>query len=398
MKNITYCKKCVNTSSSAVPLEFTNWICSWCNTHWTIDEIDWERRKKKFIRIANEYKSKDETNYDCIIPVSWWKDSYFQVHIIKNVCWLNPLLITYNSNNYTDTGLKNLYNMRKAFGVDHIFYTPNIDTLKKMNRMWMQMMWDMNWHGHSWIFTYPIKMAVQSKVPLMIWGEHWFMDLWWMHSYNDFVEFTYRYRHEHSLRWYEWDDFLENAEKYWEELKKQDLITWMYPSDKEIEDIWVRWIYISNYFKWDANTHGPLMMEKYWFIEYEHEFERTYRKMSNLDDMHENWIHDYMKFVKFWYWRATDHVSKDIRSWIMTRDKWIEIIKKMDHIKSKDLYRWLDYVWWTEEKFNKIADTFRDPRVWWIENWKWYKNNIWWDNSSYWKVYLPKNLHDKYKK
>ena len=36
--------------------------------------------------------------------------------------------------------------------------------------------------------------------------------------------------------------------------------------------------------------------------------------------------------------------SKDIRSGDLTRAKGIELVKAMDHIKPKDLYRWLEYV------------------------------------------------------
>ncbi|CAB1065083.1 Legionaminic acid biosynthesis protein PtmG [Olavius sp. associated proteobacterium Delta 1] len=374
-----YCKKCAYPASSAVPLAFDqNGICTGCRTAEQRDNIDWERRKKRFERLIEEYRCKDGSNYDCVIPVSGGKDSYFQTHIIKKVYGLNPLLVTYHGNNYTPTGLKNVKNMRDVFGVDHIFFTPSIDVLKAMNRLGMQIMGDMNWHAHSGIFTYPIRVAVQSNVPLMIWGEHGFMDLGGMHSYNDMVEFTYRYRNEHCLRGYEWYDFLERSAEFGEKLTNKDLISWMYPSDEEIERVGVRGIYISNYFKWDANEHGPMVMEKYGFLPSEEPFDRTYRRMSNLDDMHENGIHDYMKYIKFGYGRATDHVCKDIRSGRLTREEGIEIVRKMDHVKSKDLYRWLKYVDWTEMQFDQVADSFRDPRVWWLDNeGNWIKDNVW---------------------
>lgn len=396
---MNYCKKCVYPASSATPLAFDeNGICSGCRVCNQKSEINWDKKRKQFLELVEEYRNKDGNGYDCIIPVSGGKDSYFQVHIIKNICGLNPLLVTYNGNNYTATGMKNLINMREAFGVDHIFFTPNINVLKKMNRLGMRIMGDMNWHCHAGIFTYPIRVAVETKTPLMIWGEHGFMDLGGMHSYSDMVEFTYRFRHEHGLRGYEWYDFLKHAAKYGEILTKQELISWMYPNDKDISEVGVRGIYISNYFQWDANNHGPMMIEKYGFKESEEPFERTYRLMSNLDDMHENGIHDYMKFVKFGYGRATDHACKDIRSGKMTREEAIEIVKKMDCIKSKDLYRWLDYVGWTEEEFDKVADTFRDPRVWWIENGQWWKDNLWGEASAYGKVYLNRELQKKYLK
>jgi len=383
-----YCSKCVYPKSSAAPLAFDEkGVCSGCKAGGEKMDLDWDFRRKKFERLIEEYKSPDGSKYDCIIPVSGGKDSYFQIHIIKKIYGLNPLLVTYHGNNYTPTGMKNLLNMREAFGVDHVFFTPSIEILKTMNRLGMLMMGDMNWHAHAGIFTYPIRVAVQQQVPLMIWGEHGFMDLGGMHSYNDYVEFTYRFRHEHGLRGYEWTDFVEQAPKFGETLEKKDMISWMYPRDEEIEKVGVRGIYISNYFKWEANDHGPLMKKLYGFLEAEEPFERTYRRMSNLDDMHENGIHDYMKFIKFGYGRASDHVCKDIRAGILTREEGIEIIKKMDPIKSKDLYRWLEYVGWTEEHFDEVADTFRDPRVWWLDaNGNWMKNNISGEPSLYGKL------------
>ena len=66
----------------------------------------------------------------------------------------------------------------------------------------------------------------------------------------------------------------------------------------------------------------------------------------------------------------------------MTRDVGIEMVKKYDPVVSSDLYHWLDYVDMSEDEFWNIADTFRDPRVWWIQDNKWYKDNIW-GSSSY---------------
>ena len=101
-------------------------------------------------------------------------------------------------------------------------------------------------------------------------------------------------------------------------------------------------------------------------------FERTYRTGSNLDDMHENGVHDYLKYIKFGYGRCTDHASKDIRAGIMTRDEGINLVKQMDHVKPRDLERWLKYVNMSEEEFDRIADFFRDPRVWSMDD-----NNQW---------------------
>lgn len=387
--SITFCKSCTFPSSSATPLEINeDGICSGCLTNKEKTEINWNRRKVLFESLIDDYKSKDNY-YDCIIPVSGGKDSYWQIHKIKEY-GLNPLLVTYHANNYSETGMENLMNMREVFNADHLFFTPRIDTLKKMNRICQQLMGDMNWHAHAGIVTYPIKVAVEKRIPLMIWGEHGFMDLGGMHSYKDFIEFTYRSRHEHYLRGYEWYDIMKASKEYKDEITERELIPWKYPTDDQIEDVGVRGIYISNFFKWEANEHGPLMIEKYGFKESKEPFERTYRRMSNLDDIHENGIHDYMKWVKFGYGRATDHTTKDLRAGLISRERAITEVLNRDHIKSKDLKRWLLYVGWTEAHFDQVADTFRDPLVWWIRNNKWCKLDIDGVEREYGDVHLSK--------
>jgi hypothetical protein len=150
-----------------------------------------------------------------------------------------------------------------------------------------------------------------------------------------------------------------------------------YPRDEEILKVGVRGLYIGNFFKWDPNWHTELVQEKYGWKPAEKPFERTYRCFSNLDDRYENGIHDYMKYIKFGYGRASDHVCKDIRTGYMTREEGIERVRKYDHVVSSDLYYWLDYVGMKEDEFWKITDSFRDPRVWRKENGKWTKDNIW---------------------
>ena len=43
---------------------------------------EWHRRKEILRQITEDRKSKDGSTYDCVVAVSG-KDSYFQVHVIK---------------------------------------------------------------------------------------------------------------------------------------------------------------------------------------------------------------------------------------------------------------------------------------------------------------------------
>ena len=118
--------------------------------------------------------------------------------------------------------------------------------------------------------------------------------------------------------------------------------------------------------------------------------------MSNLDDRYENGIHDLLKFIKFGYGRGSDHASKDIRTGYMDRNTGIEMVRKYDHVISSDLEYWLSYVDITEKEFWETADSFRDPRVWWIQKGEWWKDNIWGSPSPYGDVYLKRNDQEKY--
>ncbi len=341
--------------------------------------------------LVEEYRS--VSNYDIVIPVSGGKDSYFQTHVAKEL-GLKPLLVTYHGNNYLPEGENNLHRMREVFDCDHIIVRPSVTTLIKMNRIGFRLQGDMNWHAHCGIFSTPIQVAVRYQVPLILWGEHGFMDLGGMYSYNDFVEFTAKHRLEHALRGFDWYDFTDEGlerlgrPELKEGLLEQDLLWAKYPSDREIAATGTRGIYLANYVKWDGNENARIVTERYGWRAAEQEFERTYRRVSNLDDMHENGIHDYLKFIKFGYGRATDHTCKDIRAGIMSRNEGIDMVRRYDHVKPRrDLSRWLEYVNISEAEFDRTCDTFRDPRVWTIEDGQWWKENIWGERSSYGPVH-----------
>jgi len=373
---IRWCKRCLYPSVNAAPMEFDEkGICMGCRTAEKKVEIgkqEWGQREKLLIEILERNKCRDGSRYDCIIAVSGGKDSHFQTHYIKNVLGYNPLLVTYYGNNFSPAGQRNLLRMKDTFGVDHIIYQPSVQLLKKLNRLGFMIMGDMNWHNHIGICTVPMKVAVQQKIPIVIWGEHGYGDLSGQFSMNDYVEWTYRTRLEHYCRGYEW-----NYMVGLEGITAQDMIPYQYPSDQEMFDLGLRGIHLSNYVYWEANEHAQMVVEKYNFETADEPFDRTYRTMSNLDDIHENGVHDYMKFIKLGYGRCTDHATKDVRAGQLSRGQAIDLVRKYDSVKPRDLERWLDYTGMTEEEFDSVADTFRDSRVWRRENGEWVKQNLW---------------------
>lgn len=373
---MTWCKKCVFPLISATPMSLDEeGVCMGCRMSEVYDdtsESDWKRREGILYDILDRNRSQDGSRHDCIIPVSGGKDSYFQAHYVKNVLGFNPLLITYYGNNFTDVGQRNLLRMKDALEVDHVIYQPSVGLLRKLNRLGLIAMGDMNWHNHVGLSTVPSRTAVQQGIPVVVWGEHGFTSLCGQYSKEDFFEWNYRNRREHAARGYEWNYFVGL-----DGITAQDMACYQYPSDEQIMSLGLRGIYLGNHTHWDANNHIELVRSKYGFEITEEPFDRTYRTMSNLDDMHENGVHDYLKYIKFGYGRCTDHASKDIRAGQLTRGQAIDLVRKHDHVKSRDLVRWLDYVGMDEETFDQICDTFRDPRVWRRVDGEWVKSNLW---------------------
>lgn len=394
MAGITYCAKCLYPNISVNNYLDQNNICNACLLQEEFDQMGadvWAQREHLFQELAQKAKRTSDSNYDCVIPVSGGKDSYFQTFKCLEY-GLKPLLVTYHGNNYLPEGQRNLDRMRETFGVDHMVFGPGIRTLVDLNRTCFHLMGDMNWHAHAGIKIFPMQIAVRLKIPLVIWGE-----ITWsvagMFCASDFVQYNKRTVFEHDMRGYSTDDIIKASRG----LERKDLIWLQMPSDEEIRASGTIGIYIGNFFKWDPNEHAHKMRKEFGFEFASQPFQRTYRTMSNLDDMHENGIHDYLKFIKFGYGRASDHAAKDIRSGYITREQGLAYIRQYDHIKpTRDLNRWLAYVGMTEEEFDCIADRFRDPRVWRIQNGEWYKQNAWGGISSYGPVRLPQEKWSAY--
>lgn len=380
---VDYCSSCVSPVWAATHLAFdSDNICSGCRAAELKKSIDWNTRAEKFVELLSSYRS--DSDYDCVVPVSGGKDSYFAAHVAREY-GLRPLMVTYHGNNYLPEGEENLNKMKDEFGFDHLIFRPSTDVLIRLNRAGFQMTGDMNWHCHAGIFTYPMRVATMFRIPLVLWGDHGFTEQGGMYSHNDFFEYTAKDRYEHALHGFDWFDFVGK-----EGLTAKDLRFLVYPTDKEVWDTGLRGVFLSNYFYYDGRHNSQIAESLYNWEPARQSFDRTFSRSSNLDDMHENGLHDYLKFVKLGYGRGTDHANYEIREGRMTRDEGVEMVLKYDHVWPSDAERWFEYVGIDEGEFRRTADQFRDSRVWSTDEKLWFKTNIRGAKESHGRVYsLP---------
>lgn len=359
-----YCKRCCYPENAKPNIIFDEQgICSGCRYIERKVETDWEKREKMLRALLEEYKqkAKDSGNpYDCLIPVSGGKDSHFQAYLMKKVYGMNPLLVTFNHAFNTEWGIRNLTNMLNQFNCDLLRFTINPESIRKITRYMLKKLGDITWHYHAGIMTFPIQIAVKYNIPLVVWGEESYSDLVGMFRNEDIVEFSKKVRQEHDMRGFEPEDILRDSEN--KELTKQDLAAFFYPSEEEIERVGVRGIYISNFIRWKAKEQVEMLIKDYGF-ETSPGKERTFNIHAKIDDA-ANDVHDYLKYLKFGYGRATDDASYEIRHGRMTREEGIEMVRKYDSVRPKSLDAFLKFLGMTENEFKESIEHLRDEKIW----------------------------------
>jgi len=348
-----YCVKCLFPDTKP-DLNFDDkGVCDACIAAEEKEKIDWNARRKELEEILNRYKKKDGTNYDCIIPVSGGKDSHFQTHMIKNEFGLTPLLVSFHPRDFTELGRKNIENI-KNLGVDCFEFTLNPQVYKKLAKYGLLEFGDYEWPEHIGIFTIPVQVAVAYKIPLIVWGE------------NPQLEYggpaTARGSPNLDKKWNEqfggyFREKLNIKELVKLGLESKDLKFCEYPSDEEINKIGLKGIFLGYYLKWDARKQLEIV-KKLGFNVQEGPNEGTYTNYENLDTKYVG-IHDYFKFLKFGFGRATDHASIDIRNKRLAREEGLKLVKQYEgKIPTKYLNEFLEDFELSEEDFLKICEKF----------------------------------------
>src|SRR5687768_16244049 len=193
-----YCKRCLYPENHPLYITFDKeGICSGCRVHEEKDILDWAPRFQKLKDILLGYQSKSGNNYDCIVPVSGARDSYFIVHTLTKVYGLNPLLVTYNKHYNTRVGIRNFSYLKTIFDCDALTQTCDPEKLKRITRYTLEKMGSMYWHCLAGQTVFPVQIAVRLKIPLIVWGAHQGVDQVGMFSHTDEVEMTRKYRKEH---------------------------------------------------------------------------------------------------------------------------------------------------------------------------------------------------------
>jgi len=350
-----FCSKCVMPNTKP-DLHFNEeGVCDACQTQGDKNTaIDWQQREKDFLSLVGQYKA--NRDYDCIIGVSGGKDSTFQVLKILEM-GLNPLCICFEPTIPTEIGRKNLENLNNL-GVDLIHIKRNPIVYKKLAKEAFRRTGDNEWQNHLGIFTTVPKFAVKFNIPLIIWGESPQMEYGGPAASKD--------RNILDRQWLEeFGGLLGNRISDMvgvDELTHKDLSLYTYEADEEIKRVGVTGLFLGYYFKWDvrdilkkSKEHGFSVMDR--------AVETTYENFENLD-CYSNHLHDYLKYVKYGFGRATDNACLDVRLGYIDRLEAVRLVNKYDGIPPKKAIKeYLNYTGFSEGEFFKIVDSYTNKRI-----------------------------------
>lgn len=358
-REIKFCKRCLYSTDHPFGLILDHeGVCSGCRVHEEKDLIDWEERRSKIQKLIEPYRSKSGKNYDCIIPVSGASDSYYIVHIVKNILGLHPLLVTYNKYYNTSLGIRNLSNLRRKFNLDILIQNVNPESVKKITRRTLAEYGSAYWHCIAGQTVFPVQTSVRYRIPLIIWGAHQGLEQVGMFSHLHDVEMTRRYRKDHDLFGVEADDML----SIFGSITEEDIWQYRYPDDFDLHSNGTRGIYLGNYFRWDPKAQHEEMIGLYDFRTTT--FKRTFDQYDFVDCHNYMNLHDLLKFYKTGYSKITDHATREIRHGRISREKGVEFVHHYENQEIEHLNLFLEWLGLDSLSMQFLMDRHRNPKFW----------------------------------
>jgi N-acetyl sugar amidotransferase len=316
-------------------------MCPSCRSSEDKMRIDWEQRERDLAAILEHERSVSGSNYDCVLPISGGKDSFFQAHVLVKRYGMKPLAATFSHNWFSETGFYNLQRCLEVFDLDHVQFTPSRSLVNRLARKSLSEIGDACWHCHSGVGAFPMQVAVRWNIPLLVWGESI--------AEND-GRGTYRDKP------YEFDrDYFTkvSAKKYPHEmvdgsLSERDMHPFAMPSVDEIEAVGVRGIHLGDFVYWDDERQTEFIRDEYGWRETE--IEGAYKGYKTAECIMPG-VHDFTCYLKRGFGRSTWQAATDVRNGLLTREEAFELIRTHDPVRPDALDYFLEITDLSEAEF-----------------------------------------------
>lgn len=334
-KTLIRCKNCLMAETKPGLILNDDGVCQACLHYDNRKNVDWTDRYKQLQELCNQYRGKGQ--YDCIIPVSGGKDSYTQVKVIRNDLGMNPLLVNVTDPfTHTKAGIHNFDNLRERFNCDCIQLQLSPDLVRRMCRIAFEELGSPTWPIDRAIYTFPIRTAIEKKIPLVIYGEN--VSYEYGGYQNEETPSAFEQINNDVAKKVDWSLWTDRGIK-WKELGQL-----IYPI-KDWESLYtVNPIYLSYYLPWDgyynrgiAKVYGfkDLLDTKEW---YRKGYIEGYDQIDSIGYLFNAW----MKYPKYGFQRTTDVVGYWVRANEVNKDHGGELIDLHDYKLDRKI--WEDFI------------------------------------------------------
>jgi len=357
---IQYCRRCLIPETKPDIFFDGNGVCSACRHYESRGDVDWDVRRRELDQILDRFRSRDGSNYDCVIGVSGGKDSTTQTIRMLEL-GMNPLCVTATTDELSDVGRRNIENL-KSLGVDFVEYTTNPVIRRRINKLALVQVGDISWPEHVTIFTLPVRIAVQMGIRLIVWGENPQNEYGGPAAAATDNTLTRRWLEEFGgLLGLRVTDLVGQ-----EGIEPRHLIPYTYPTDDDLARVGVTGIFLGYYLPWDG-LQNAIFAQSYGFETYAHTIEGSLCNYENLDN-YQTGIHDYFKFLKYGFGRATDIASMHVRRGRLTRDDALRLVRRHDGkfpwtYLGKSIHDVLANIDMTFDEFVAVCDRFTNKRL-----------------------------------
>ena len=347
-EKVFWCKNCLNMSTRP---RITFDEKGWCNACQWMEEkkvLDWSEREKELKVLLNKYR-KDDGGYDCIVPVSGGKDGSYVAYILKHKYGMNPLTITSRPPLESEIGRVNIINFVES-GYDHIHITPNKNAMSVLNKIGFI---EMGFPYYGWlvsIFSVVTNIALKYDIPLIFYGEDGEIEYGGSSENKNRAIFDVEYMRR---AYFEggYDKIINKSD-----LNKKELFWFSLPEKDQIKDKELFMTHMGYFEPWDSYKNYLVAKEHCGLQEAKENSSGTFTNFAQCDQSLVP-LHQYMKYLKLGFGRASQDVDIEIRRDAMTREQAVNLVKVYDGEYPEEYIEiYLDYYKMTMDEFNAVLD------------------------------------------
>ncbi len=400
-QKVQFCKECVMSNqkpNSCYEFQHTahslkktmviqsDGVCDACHAcHNKTDAIDWAEREQQLRELCDQYR-KTDGSYDCLVPGSGGKDSFYAAHLLKYKYGMHPLTVTWAPHIYTPWGFQNFQAWIHA-GFDNYLCTPNGITHRLLTRLATETLFHPFQPFILGQKQLAPKIAAKFGIPLVFYGENE------AEFGNPIADNDSALRDQHFFATNDFDNIylggvsLRQLEEDFG-IDKADLAIYLPCETSDLEKNNIQVHYMGYYEKWHPQGAYYYSVEHGGFIPSPERTAGTYSKYNSIDDKVDDFFY-YTTYIKYGIGRCTYDAAQEIRNGEIDLEEAKLLCKKFDgefpHRFAKEFF---DYISVDEPKFGKasacfeqpkmdleyfmhLADRFRSPHIWQYENGFW---------------------------